>query len=160
MDDGAMDDVPEPPPEVQERLGRRIALTAKALHAHLDEQLGRAGGSLPSWIALDVLTHADAISQRHLAELMHVESPTLTHHLDRWEADGLVERQRDPADRRVVRVRITEAGRLLHRELAALADESDARLKALMTPAERRTLEDLLDRVRQHATLPEEAHVQ
>jgi DNA-binding MarR family transcriptional regulator len=140
-----------------ERLARRLALTAKALQVQFDGLLGQVGGSLPSWIALNVLMHTGGISQRQLADCMHVEGPTVTHHLDRWAADGLIERHRDPADRRVIRVQLTEAGRRLHREMAVVADDADAKLRALMSPDERRTLEDLLDRIRRHLTQPEVA---
>ena len=42
---------------------------------------------------------------------MYLSGPTLTHHLDRMEADGLLTRTRDTGDRRVVHVDLTPAGR-------------------------------------------------
>jgi MarR family transcriptional regulator, transcriptional regulator for hemolysin len=49
-------------------------------------------------------------AQRELAAAVGIEGPTLTHHLNRMEASGLVTRRRDPANRRVHRVELTEAG--------------------------------------------------
>ena len=86
-----------------------------------------------------------------LAALTHVTSGTMTSRVDRLTARGLVERHQDPADGRLVRVRLTPEGRervdaafgaLLERErdlLAAL--DSDARdglaaaLRALLLAA-------------------------
>ena len=86
-----------------------------------------------------------------LAALTHVTSGTMTSRVDRLLARGLVERHQDPADGRLVRVRLTPEGRervdaafgaLLERErdlLAAL--DSDARnglaaaLRALLLAA-------------------------
>jgi DNA-binding MarR family transcriptional regulator len=73
-----------------------------------------------------------------------VTSGTMTNRIDRLAARGLVERHRDPADRRGVQVRLTEAGRrqvdaaladLLGRERDLLGDLSEAeaaRLAALL----------------------------
>jgi len=44
---------------------------------------------------------------------LNVTSPTVTQHIKSLEAQGLVERHVDPADRRVVRVRLTEKGEKL-----------------------------------------------
>jgi DNA-binding MarR family transcriptional regulator len=46
-----------------------------------------------------------------LATLTHVTSGTMTSRLDRLVARGFVTRRPDPADGRLVRVRLTEAGR-------------------------------------------------
>jgi DNA-binding MarR family transcriptional regulator len=73
-----------------------------------------------------------------------VTSGTMTNRIDRLAARGLVERHRDPADRRGVQVRLTDAGRrqvdaaladLLGRERDLLGDLSEAeaaRLAALL----------------------------
>ncbi|MBB6730167.1 MarR family winged helix-turn-helix transcriptional regulator [Cohnella zeiphila] len=42
---------------------------------------------------------------------LNVTSPTVTHHINSLEAQELVERQADPADRRVVRIRLSEKGK-------------------------------------------------
>ncbi|WP_217592490.1 MarR family winged helix-turn-helix transcriptional regulator [Cohnella sp. GbtcB17] len=41
---------------------------------------------------------------------LNVTSPTVTQHINSLEAQELVERQADPTDRRVVRIRLTEKG--------------------------------------------------
>lgn len=46
-----------------------------------------------------------------LAALTHVTSGTMTSRVDRLTARGLVERHQDPADGRLVRVRLTSEGR-------------------------------------------------
>lgn len=65
-----------------------------------------------------------------LATLTHVTSGTMTSRLDRLVTRGFVTRRADPADKRLVRVRLTDAGRrrvdeafvaLLHSEQQLLA---------------------------------------
>jgi len=62
----------------------------------------------------DVLWHLDtgdtAASMRHLASLLNCDPLNVTFLVDRLEERGLVERQTDPADRRVKLVGLTTAG--------------------------------------------------
>src|SRR6266581_3387483 len=62
----------------------------------------------------DVLWHLDtgdtAASMRHLASLLKCDPSNVTFLVDRLEERGLVERQTDPADRRVKLVGLTTAG--------------------------------------------------
>src|SRR5919198_1669432 len=83
-----------------EPLGRKLVFTAKALRDAFEETLHDAGGALGAWIVLNCLSDEGTISQRALAEHVHVEGATMTHHIDRLERLGLVRRQLDPADRR------------------------------------------------------------
>lgn len=74
-------------------------------------------------------------------------SGTMTNRIDRLEARGLVERDRNPDDRRSVRVRLTRAGR--RRVTEALADllGYERRVLAALTAKERRQLAELLRRL-------------
>ncbi|GIQ69799.1 MarR family transcriptional regulator [Xylanibacillus composti] len=45
-----------------------------------------------------------------ISEKLDVTSPTVTQHINSLEAQGYVERQADAADRRIVRIRLTEEG--------------------------------------------------
>ena len=76
-----------------------------------------------------------------------MEGPTLTHHLGRMEADGLVVRARDPQNRRTQQVELTGAG---HARFAALVDVVrgfDERLREGFTDDELLALRQLLGRL-------------
>jgi len=107
-------DKPVPGPEP---LGRLLAFTAKELREAADGALGAAGGSLGTWILLDALIEQGEVSQAALASHMHLEGATITHHIDRLEALGLVERAVDGDDRRVRRISLTGPGVALHLSL-------------------------------------------
>ncbi len=111
-------------------LGRDLVLLAKAMRARLESRLANAGASLPAWGVLSCAIDEEGLSQRQLAERMGIESATLTRHLDRLEADGLVVRHRDGDDRRILRVFPTPAARALHSRMAAVAGSLDADLTA------------------------------
>src|SRR5215212_9705212 len=94
-----------------EPIGRLLTRTAKTLSRSFDATLAERGGSLPTWLVLLSLTGEQHVSQRSIAAEIGVEGPTLTHHLNRMEADGLVTRVRDPQNRRAHQVELTARGR-------------------------------------------------
>jgi MarR family transcriptional regulator for hemolysin len=130
-----------------EPIGLRLARTAKLVGRAFDDALAEVGGSLPVWLVLVSLKARVPGAQRELAEALGIEGPTLTHHLSRMEAAGLVSRHRDPDNRRVQRVELTAAGeaefeRLRHRVIAF-----DERLRDGLTVADVAALGALLGRL-------------
>jgi MarR family transcriptional regulator for hemolysin len=106
-----------------EPLGRQLVFTAKAMREAFEDALVAAGGSLGIWMVLSALSDVGCMSQAALASHAHLEGATITHHVDRLEAAGLVRRQVDPSDRRVRRLELTPAGGELYgRLLAAVID--------------------------------------
>jgi DNA-binding MarR family transcriptional regulator len=115
-------------------LGRRLAWTHRVVHGVLDARMREEGADFTTWKVLAHLTDGEHPSQRELAARILIDPATLVPHLDRLEADGLVERARDERDRRVVRVLITPHGTSMHAALQRVADALDAELCELLTP--------------------------
>lgn len=79
-----------------------------------------------------------------------VTSGAITNRIDRLEARGLVERIRDTADRRSVRVQLTPRGRDLLDELFAEHLANEARLLAGIPPESREPLAGILRGALEH----------
>jgi len=60
------------------------------------------------WRALAFLSRNEGINQAGLADLLEVRPITLARLIDRMEEAGWVKRQRDPGDRRAVRLYLTK----------------------------------------------------
>jgi MarR family transcriptional regulator for hemolysin len=131
-------------PPAQEPLGLALARSAKVLNRAFDDALVAAGGSLPVWLVLVSCQGRRHGAQRELAGELGIEGPTLTHHLDRMEAAGLLTRRRDPADRRVQLVELTDAGEALFTRLLTTVAEFDTRLRAGITEKDADGLRTLL----------------
>jgi MarR family transcriptional regulator, transcriptional regulator for hemolysin len=123
------DIAPSGPPRVQP-IGLALSSTAKALNRAFTDELAQAGGSQHVWLILVALKQQRWRAQQEIAAAVGVEGPTLTHHLDRLEKAGLIERARDPKDRRAVRVELTAAGEELFNTLRKTAMSFDRRLRA------------------------------
>jgi MarR family transcriptional regulator for hemolysin len=140
---------------VKEPIGRQLALTAKLVAQEFNAALVRAGGSIPTWLVLNMLLQGGWGNQHSIARALGIEGATLTRHLDALEEAGLVVRRRDAADRRAIRVEPTDAGRKLHRDLLAAAVAFDKRLRAGFDEAEIEQLRELLLRVEANFGTPE-----
>lgn len=141
----------------QEPIGLFVARSSKAVSRAFDSVLADRGGSLATWLVLASLAGGLHGSQRSIADAVGVEGPTLTHHLNRMEAAGLVTRERDPQNRRVHQVELTREGREEFRALLGGVQAFDRRLRKNFTDAEMATLRSLLQRLADNATANDSA---
>ena len=131
-----------------EPIGLDLTRTARIVSRAFDAALAEAGGTLPMWLILMSLKGQRHGAQRQLAQAVGIEAPTLTHHLNRMEAAGLVTRTRDPANRRVHRVELTAAGEAAFQRLLTAVVGFDRQLRAGLTTREIAALSRTLARLR------------
>ena len=125
-------------------IGLLVASVAKLLSREFDAALVAVGGSRSTWLVLQSLKAAGHRTQGELAEAMGIRQPTLSHHLDALEHDGLVRRERTSDNRRVQRVTVTESGEALFLRLRRAAGAFEGRLRAGLDDAEAAELRRLL----------------
>jgi MarR family transcriptional regulator, transcriptional regulator for hemolysin len=129
-------------------IGLDLARTAKTCARAFDDALATAGGSAPVWQILISIKTRELGTQRALAAAVGIQGATLTHHLNAMESDGLVTRRRDPANRRVHLVELTEAGEELFHKLRGAAFAFDHKLRAGLSDSETAELARLLGKLR------------
>jgi MarR family transcriptional regulator for hemolysin len=130
-----------------EPIGLLLARSSKVVSRAFDDALVRAGGSLSMWLVLVSVQAQRHGAQRELADAIGIEGPTLTHHLNRMEDAGLITRRRDPDNRRVHQVELTEAGRSAFNEMLGAVAAFDRRLRAGLDDDELASLGCLLGRL-------------
>lgn len=111
-------------------IGMDLFRTTKVLSQAFEARLVEAGGGLPTWLTLLSIKSQASANQRELAGMIGIQGATLTHHLNAMEKQGLLTRRRDPANRRVHRVELTDAGEALFLRLRNVAVAFDKRLRA------------------------------
>ena len=101
----------------------RAFIATGRLHARLISRLIDTGeGVHPGqFFCLRVVSEHDGISQRELAEELHVAPPSVSRMLQNMERAGLVGRRDDERDQRVTRVYITERGRAFEAKFRSIA---------------------------------------
>jgi DNA-binding MarR family transcriptional regulator len=129
-------------------LGFHLRRAQVALFRHFARTVGATTDITPGLFGmLQVIAANPGLAQSRLAEAMEVERSTIVKVVDQLEARGLIERVASAVDRRSHCLELTESGRaeLARMERLVIAHEAD--LTAKLSPAERRTLADLLIRL-------------
>lgn len=89
----------------------------------------------PQYLVLVTLWEKEKSTIKELGEALDLDTGTLTPLLKRMEAAGLIERQRDSIDERVVNVLITSKGKALQAKAAcvpqSLIDATDMNLEEI-----------------------------
>jgi MarR family transcriptional regulator, transcriptional regulator for hemolysin len=128
-------------------IGLRLTQTARTVSQAFERAMAEAGGSASTWQVLLLVRSRNWDKQSELAEAMGVTSATLTHHLNGLENSGLIRRWREPGNRRIQRVELTDEGVAMFDRLRGVAVAHDARLRTLLSPEETEQLGALLDRL-------------
>ncbi|HEU0065924.1 MAG TPA: MarR family transcriptional regulator [Sphingomonas sp.] len=133
---------------MSDRLAFLIGDVSRLMRRRFDDRARQLGVTRPQWRTLVTLAREEGLQQAALAERIEVEPITLCRMIDRMAEAGLVERRRDPADRRAWNIYLTERSRPLIEQLRAIADDVvDASLDGI-APPERAALNDALARIR------------
>ena len=113
-------------------------------HRLMEKALAEKGTHPGAAMCLRLLGKRDGISQRDLAEMLHVSRPRVTGILQELERSGAVERSPDEHDQRLTRAYLTENGLRLAKEIDAVFVGLIDRTIGAMTVEDRRELERLL----------------
>ena len=110
------------------RFAMELAHVSRAWRAELDRRLVSTGLSQARWMVLLHLIRNEGTppTQRELADLIGIESPTLARTLDTLEGMIMVQRQSCGEDRRIKRVLLTEEAR----EIASEIEEISRQLRS------------------------------
>jgi DNA-binding MarR family transcriptional regulator len=100
-----------------------IGETAHALRKAFDRLAVGMGVTRAQWKVLFKLTRKPGLRQVELADMLDLEPITLCRIVDRLEEAGLVERARDPEDRRAWRLHVTEKAQPLIEKLQGVGAE-------------------------------------
>jgi DNA-binding MarR family transcriptional regulator len=98
-------------------------------------------------VTLRQLDTVDPVMVTELAEFLGVTASTMSLNLKRLEEAGLIRRSRDPADRRVTNVLLTEEGARLSDLTAGVDPERVAALFDRLRPEERARIADAFARL-------------
>jgi DNA-binding MarR family transcriptional regulator len=119
-----------------------------AARAHMDELLKPVGITALQYTALTVLRRRDGLSSAQLARNSFVTAQSMADMVTGLERRGLISRRRDPDNRRVLLISLTDAGHELLTSYDETMDELEQRMLGGLSPRERTHLEDYLNRCR------------
>ncbi|MFB9831745.1 MarR family winged helix-turn-helix transcriptional regulator [Actinoallomurus acaciae] len=126
--------------------------TTKVLRALAENAMRRHGLHQGQNHLLAVLWERDGSTPGEIAAALHVTTPTVVKMATRMSAAGLLTRRRDERDSRLVRLWLTDAGRMLQEPVEAERRGLEEKVTADLTEAERRCLLTALAKVHKSAS--------
>ena len=133
---------------MSDTLGFLISDVSRLMRRRFDERARLIGVTRAQWRTLTTLLRHEGAHQGRLADLLEVEPITLCRMIDRLEEAGLVERRRDPADRRAWLIYLTDKARPILDQLRALADSMFVDLLQGVSEADRAATMATLNTIR------------
>src|SRR5437763_15322412 len=120
------------------------------VHKHCNADLFEALGALELTLTQVKLLHhledqPDELTLKDAAALVHVSLPAASRMVDDLVRRGFVERNEDPDDRRMKRVRLTDSGGSVIRRLNAARLSGLEHFTVGLSPSERRALAQALE---------------
>jgi DNA-binding MarR family transcriptional regulator len=132
------------PAQLSDRIGFLLGRAHLAHRARAEQALAAFGLSGKGLGALSVLVDEGPLSQQRLGERQGVDRTTMVAVVDELERLGLVERRRDPADRRAYSLHPTSKGRRVQRNAREVAKRAEDEFLAPLAAADRRRLKEFL----------------
>jgi MarR family transcriptional regulator for hemolysin len=133
---------------VQAELGLLVLRLARIWRRKVDQALAAHGLSEATSHPLRILSRGGKrVRQGVLAEELGIEGPSLVRVIDLLAAEGLVERQEDPTDRRAKMLQITPLGEAKNEEIIGVLRQVRAEVFKGISADELATTFDVLRRI-------------
>ena len=132
-------------PFTHRNLPRLLLQAREAVMAHTRPALREHALSDQQWRVLRVLGEHGTVETGRVAREAFILGPSLTGVLSRMERDGLVGRERDPADQRRTVVKATGKGKLLVRKLSVTIEAHYQQMETVLGKQKIAQLYVLLD---------------
>lgn len=128
-------------------IGYKLKLASQLMYRDFLDRLEPYKLTPFHYLVLCCLWEEDGLTTSGIAEKLGQLGATLTGVVDRMEERKLVYRERDPADRRVVRIWLTADGEKLKEVLPAVGEQTIHRALAGFSKQEQELISVLLDRI-------------
>jgi DNA-binding MarR family transcriptional regulator len=144
-----LSEYPKAAPEAVE-CALQFMRVAAFVNLRQEQKLGEFGLTIGRFHLLMLLRHepSRALSPSELAKRTRVSRGTMTQFIDALEKDALVRRADDENDRRAMLIQLTSKGDALLKKILPAHLEKLSRITQVLNRSERKTLIDLMEKVR------------
>jgi DNA-binding MarR family transcriptional regulator len=118
-----------------------LALAFKRMVATIERESGVGG---MKWFLLTVLGRRDGLSQGEFTQEYEMDPSRVTRTAQSLEADGLIRRERDAEDNRVMRMYLTEEGLEVLQKLPEINEQLRRRVHSVLSEEEFEELRRML----------------
>jgi DNA-binding MarR family transcriptional regulator len=143
--------------ESKKEVAWELGETSRMLRRQFNRHAAAVGATSAQWRAMFRLSREPGMKQVELADRLDVEPITAGRTIDRLEEAGLVERRRDPVDRRVWRLYLTETAEPMIVRLKVVAEDVLAGALQGIDKAELAAMRKTLEKIRENVSAIEGA---
>ena len=136
-----------------EQLDRQMHEVLREHHRVMHQHFKECGLFNGEPMMLFLIGEGEGLTQRELAERMHITPASVTVSVRRLVGEALVERRPDAADARRLHLYLTEQGRQLNAACLRVRDEMIRLVYGSYTPEERDQMGALLDKMQENLVL-------
>ena len=134
------------PPSLAGRPGALLTIAARTGQELAKRRLTPLGLTVQMCGVMNLLAEGP-ISQQGLGEQLGIDRTTVVELIDELEKRGVVERRRNPADRRSYALHLTTKGRPVQKRAARAFDAAAEEVFSPLRPGEQTALADMLKRI-------------
>jgi DNA-binding MarR family transcriptional regulator len=134
------------PPSLINRPGALITIAARTGQELAKRRLNPMGLTVQMCGVMNLLAEGP-VSQQELGEQLGIDRTTVVELIDDLERQGVVERRRNPSDRRSYGLHLTTKGRTVQKRATKAFDAAVDEFFGPLSSAERKALADMLTRV-------------
>ncbi len=121
---------------------------SRELRKQFDEYLSEINLTASGWcVLLCVIENNEKITQREIANILSLETPTVTRILDILQKNGFIDRIPHPEDRRCFIIKLTEKGKNIKKELYNYGECFMNSVTSLLTEEELKNFKNILNRM-------------
>ncbi|WP_321390708.1 MarR family winged helix-turn-helix transcriptional regulator [Emcibacter sp.] len=131
-------------------IGFLMTDVSRLLRRNFTRRAQKLGLSQGQWMTLFRIFRQEGVKQVTLAESMEIQPITLARLIDSLQNAGLVDRRRDPDDRRAFRIYLTEKAQPLLKEVQPLLAETKEVALAGFSEKEKTALLQKLSHIKQN----------
>jgi len=135
----------------QQFLGRWIALSYRATHAFMAEQLKKLGIGYGQFPFLSYLNRVGSSSQEEISQALFFDKATTARAIKKLEVNGYVVRRISDRDHRRYEVKITPKGAAAADEIRAILKDWNERLMSGFSPPEKASAIDMMVKIAANA---------
>lgn len=137
-------------------VGRYISCIYRYFHKYMHEQLKEYNLGSGQFHFLMMLYRRDGVNQETLAETLHIDKATSARAVKKLEQQGFVTKKRDDNDRRNYNIFLTEKAKKIKPKIKYILNNWTKILLKDISKEEQNQLFNLLEKIAQNATEPNE----
>jgi len=155
MEDPQIDHQPiRHPIDFDNNLAYNLAVVSNLLNTGVTRNITEHYGvGITAWRVLGIMGAYAPMYAKDIVQRTGIDKATVSRAVNQMIADGLVERRPEPRDKRHTRLQLTAQGIALHDRITPLAKRFYGHFEAVLAPEERRSLLELLKKVRARADI-------